>query len=129
MALLGLMRHRLDQQADAPTPSPRFDEQAVRHYLLARIDQPVTLPRLADAFALSTAQFSRLFCAHFGASPIRYHTRLRIEHAAELLAHTDLPIAAVALRTGYDDPYHFARVFKQQTGDPPGRYRQRRPRG
>ena len=126
VGLLGLIHHRLSAGIDTPTHAPSLDAAAVRRYLLDRLQDPPSLPVMAEAFALSTAQFSRLFKQHFGASPVRYLTRLRIDHAAELLHRTDLKLAAIAARVGYDDPYHFSRVFKQTTGLAPSAYRGKR---
>lgn len=126
VGLLGLIHHRLGAGPDAPAHATSLDPAAVRRYLLDRLSDPPSLPDLAGAFALSPAQFSRLFKQHFGASPMRYLTRLRIDQAAELLHRTDLKLAAIAARVGYDDPYHFSRVFKQTTGLAPSAYRRKR---
>jgi len=126
VGLMGLIHHRLDRGPDAADPTPSLDPAAVRRYLLERLADPPSLPELAEAFALSPAHFSRLFNQCFGTSPMRYLTRLRIDHAAELLHRTDLKLTAIAARVGYDDPYHFSRVFKQTTGIAPSAYRQKR---
>jgi len=126
VGLLGLIHHRLHAGHATPVHTPSLDAAAVRRYLLDRLADPPSLPAMAGAFALSTAQFSRLFKQQFGASPVRYLTRLRIDHAAELLHRTDLKLAAIAARVGYHDPYHFSRVFKQTTGIAPSAYREKR---
>ena len=43
--------------------------------------------------------------------------------AKELLAATDLPVAAVARRVGYDDPACFSRLFTRRVGLAPVRFR------
>jgi AraC-like DNA-binding protein len=48
---------------------------------------------------------------------------LRLERAKELLLHTSLPIAAIALRVGYSDAAHFVIAFKRDTGVTPRGYR------
>ncbi len=126
VGLLGLIHHRLSAGTDTPTHAPSLDAAAVRRYLLDRLSDPPSLPAMAETFALSTAHFSRLFRQQFGISPVRYLTRLRIDHAAELLHRTDLKLATIAARVGYDDPYHFSRVFKQTTGISPNAYRRKR---
>ncbi len=125
VGLVGLIRHRLAANTEQPASNPRLDTTAVRQHINDHLAEPMSLPELSEAFAMSTAQFSRLFTQAFGVSPIRYVTRQRVDHAAELLAHTELKLAAVARHVGYPDPYHFSRVFKQQTGVAPSAYRQR----
>jgi AraC-like DNA-binding protein len=43
--------------------------------------------------------------------------------AARLLRDTDLPLRAVAERTGYTSEFAFAKAFKREYGTPPGSYR------
>ncbi len=125
VGVMGLIRHRIQSQGDSAPPRHVLDETALRRYLQDHLSQQVTLPQLAQAFSLSTAHFSRLFHKAFGTSPMRYLTRMRVDHAAQLLSRTDLKLAAIGRHVGYDDPYHFARVFKQTTGIPPATYRRR----
>jgi AraC-like DNA-binding protein len=48
--------------------------------------------------------------------------RLRLE-AKRLLLYTDLPASQVGYRLGFEDPAYFARFFRREVGDAPGRYR------
>lgn len=43
--------------------------------------------------------------------------------ARELLAASDLTVAAVATIVGYNDPFHFSRQFRRQNGCSPSEYR------
>ncbi len=61
-----------------------------------------------------------------GMSPLEYLTLLRVEHAKELLASTDLTIREISARTGYYDAGSFIRRFKQVTGETPLQYRRGR---
>jgi AraC-like DNA-binding protein len=40
-----------------------------------------------------------------------------------MLLDGDSPVAEVARTVGYDDPYHFSRVFKRVKGRPPSEFR------
>ncbi len=55
-----------------------------------------------------------------GRSPIRYLTEWRMHVAEDLLASTDLGVAAVARRVGYDAEEAFSRAFKRTHGSSPG---------
>lgn len=65
----------------------------------------------------------RLFCKEFGVSPVEYLNKLRLDYAEKLICNTNYPINAVALQSGYADPYYFSRVFTKQFGLSPINYR------
>jgi transcriptional regulator GlxA family with amidase domain len=58
-----------------------------------------------------------------GISPIRYLTEWRLHVAQDLLSTTELGVAAVARRVGYDADEAFSRAFKRAYGVPPGAWR------
>ncbi|GAA0585500.1 AraC family transcriptional regulator [Kribbella sandramycini] len=69
------------------------------------------LPRLLELAAVSPAHLSRSMRAAYGRTPTDFVTDLRLEHAASLLAATNLPIAAVADRCGFSSQSYFSRRF------------------
>jgi AraC-like DNA-binding protein len=83
----------------------------------------VTLAELAASVGLSPSRFAAVFRARTGVAPVAFHTRLRIQAAREALDATNKPIKAIAAECGFDDPYHFSRVFRRVTGTSPGAYR------
>ncbi|ELS52493.1 putative transcriptional regulator [Streptomyces viridochromogenes Tue57] len=58
-----------------------------------------------------------------GRSPKDYMLGIRLGRAKELLAATELPVAAVARRVGHDDPAYFSRLFTRRVGTAPVRFR------
>jgi AraC-like DNA-binding protein len=108
----------------APGPSPSPLERAVEH-LRATAPQRTSVNALAAMCGLSASQLSALFREHLGVSPLRFQVQLRMARARELLDGTDLPVAAVARRTGYEDPMYFSRQFTREHGMTPSRYRER----
>ncbi|GGR93276.1 AraC family transcriptional regulator [Streptomyces aureoverticillatus] len=63
-----------------------------------------------------------------GCSPKDYLLGIRLGRAKELLAATELPVAAVARRVGYDDPAYFSRLFTRRVGMAPVRFREQQGR-
>ncbi|AJC59081.1 MULTISPECIES: AraC family transcriptional regulator [Streptomyces] len=63
-----------------------------------------------------------------GCSPKDYLLGIRLGRAKELLVATELPVAAVARRVGYDDPAYFSRLFTRRVGLAPARFRERQNR-
>ena len=56
-------------------------------------------------------------------SPYRWLVERRIDQGKALLAASDLPIADIAVRTGFSDQAAFTRAFRRLVGDSPGRWR------
>jgi AraC-like DNA-binding protein len=78
---------------------------------------------MARTAATSRSQLDARFRQVLGLSPIRYLTGWRLHVAQDLLATTDLSVAAVARRVGYDAEEAFSRAFKRSYGAPPGTWR------
>jgi AraC-like DNA-binding protein len=57
-------------------------------------------------------------------TPREYLRRYRLELARRLLETTDLPIAHIADRCGFESLSHFTRTFKNAFGISPARYRE-----
>ncbi len=53
-------------------------------------------------------------------------TRLRVDRAGRLLAHTDLELVQIAIDCGFGDQSYFTRVLRKLTGHTPGDYRRTR---
>ena len=77
----------------------------------------------AELSGLSEAAFYTYFKMWCGHTPVEYRNNIRINAARSLLLNTNLPIAAIALRCGFDDPYYFSRIFKKLEGMSPREYR------
>jgi transcriptional regulator GlxA family with amidase domain len=58
-----------------------------------------------------------------GLTPMEDLRQLRLEAARDLLLTTDLPLKAIAPRTGLGDEYHLSRLFRRAFGIAPGALR------
>jgi AraC-like DNA-binding protein len=85
-----------------------------------------TVTRLARRVGLSRPVFARRFVEQVGTSPLRYLTSRRMECAAELLEVSDLGLAQIAKRVGYDSEFAFNRAFKRHHQVAPGAFRRER---
>ena len=111
-----------DNGGDEPEEEDGID-QVVRYMEEHFSDPEISITALADSLGLSTTRFSLSFKGKMDMSPLEYLTLLRVEHAKELLASTDLTIRDISARSGYYDPGSFIRRFKQVTGETPLQYR------
>jgi AraC-like DNA-binding protein len=94
--------------------------------LHARPEHPWTVSELAHAAAVSRSLLNQRFRDVLGLSPIRYLTEWRMHLATDLLASTDLTVAQIAKRTGYDSQEAFSRAFKRRMGSAPTTWRETR---
>jgi len=80
----------------------------------------ISLDQIAENMYLSPFYISRIFKAETGDTPIRYLINIRLEHAREILKeHKGLSIQQIASMVGYDDAYHFSKLFKKKFGVSP----------
>jgi AraC-like DNA-binding protein len=85
--------------------------------------RPFTLGELAAHAGVSPGHLCRCFQRRFGMGVMEALRLLRLERAAVMLARSDLPINQVATRTGFDDAFHFSRLFRRRYGASPRRFR------
>ncbi|MDB5078095.1 MAG: hypothetical protein JWP00_19 [Chloroflexi bacterium] len=83
----------------------------------------LSITELAEKCGMSQTGFRQAFIKFTGRKPHQYFEQLRIERAAQLLLQTERTINAIAIAEGYEDPYHFSRVFKRVMGCSPYQFR------
>lgn len=120
IALAGISR-------DLATPASRGADLGALAPLLDTLhrncNEPLRIESLAKKSGLSWSQFQRRVRSITGLSPRQLLTKSRIESAAQLLQTTDLPLSAIAMRTGFYDQPAFTRQFHTATGLTPSAYR------
>lgn len=94
----------------------------VTDYIHEHLQQDLSLKEIAAIAQISQYHFSRLFKQKMGITLHQYILQRRIERAKELLQHSQLSIADVALRVGFCDQSHFTRSFKRIVGMPPKQF-------
>lgn len=78
---------------------------------------------LADRLGVGARQLRRLFQRHVGASPLAVAQTRRVLLAKQLLHETELPLADVALASGFGSVRRFNEVFRNLFGRAPGTLR------
>ncbi len=119
--LIRLARHYA--QLVSPAAASALRLSAVVAAIDEHLAQPLNQDRLAQLGHLSRATLQRLFSAAYGTSVMRYVEQVRIARARALLSAGGLPVGEVAVRVGYPDANHFARVFRRHLGCAPRQFR------
>jgi AraC-like DNA-binding protein len=120
--LLSVVSGQLGTRA-MPRPVPPPPVAAAQAEVERRLREdpaaPIRLADLAGAAHVSPEHLCRVFATATGRSPMETVRLARLDRAAELLARSDLPVAAVAAAVGFRDPYHFSRRFRAAYGRSP----------
>jgi AraC family transcriptional regulator of adaptative response / DNA-3-methyladenine glycosylase II len=80
---------------------------------------------LAERLGVGGRQLRRLFQRHLGASPIAVAQTRRVLFAKQLLHDTHLPMAEVALASGFGSVRRFNETFRDLFGRPPSALRRK----
>lgn len=99
--------------------------QAAMEYLVANLEQKLSLDDVAQTVGLSASRLSHIFRDTAGQTPIQYLETARLERAADLLRRTGFSIKQVAAAVGFDNQLYFSLRFHKRTGMSPTQYRER----
>ena len=106
------------------SPNKKYVVNQMIRYFNEHYQEKISLDRIARNMYLRTFYLSKIFKSETGDTPINYLIELRMEKARELLeAAPGLSIQNVAEMVGYDDAYHFSKLFKKHYGEPPTKYK------
>ena len=95
----------------------------IRQYIEDNYHKSLSLSKIARRFSISPPHLSAEFKRWFGTSPGKYLIEYRLHEAEILLKDDNLQIADIAERIGWDDVYHFSKIFKKHRGIPPSSMR------
>lgn len=94
------------------------------NYLNENYSSKISLDKIARNMYLSPVYISKIFKEETGESPINYLIKIRLEKARDILISGDSgSIKHIANSVGYDDVYHFSKLFKKYYGISPLYYK------
>ncbi|MEM1299643.1 MAG: GlxA family transcriptional regulator [Pseudomonadota bacterium] len=89
----------------------------------AHLEEPLTIPEIADEAGLSQRQLNRLFTRHLGKTTALYYRDIRLDRARGLVTQTEMPLTEVAIASGFRSQTNFTRAYRERFGLPPSRDR------
>ena len=95
---------------------------AASKLITQRFAEPLSMRSIAHEIGVHPVHLARAFRKEYGTTLVDAVQSLRIGYAKDLLRGT-LPIAEIALASGFADQSHFTKVFRRATGTTPRRYR------
>ena len=129
--LLQILHHLHQEALQSLTPtlspsSPYYTRLTeVINVIQGHLASNLTLAGLAEVAAMDRFHFHKVFVRHFHQTPVQYVTRLRLQRAKDLLMHSSLSLAEVAVTCGVPHVPYFGKLFLRQVGITPGEYRKR----
>lgn len=104
----------------------KYVVEQIVNYFEDHYNEKVSLDQIAENMYLSPFYISKIFKSETGDAPIRHLINIRLERAKELL-ESDYKgsIQEVAALVGYDDAYHFSKLFKKHYGMTPSQARKK----
>jgi YesN/AraC family two-component response regulator len=125
--LVYCLRHQLSNITNSEHPSLMHQKISdIVRYINQNYPQPLTLPFIADRFAISPYYLSRSFKEATGFTFVEYVNNVRIKEAQRLLKESHQKVIYIAEQVGFGSIAHFGRVFKAVTGHSPLYYRRRK---
>lgn len=85
-------------------------------------DPTLGLSGIATQLNITGPYLSRAFKQEYQQGISEYISRMRIDHAKELIVRSDLSMKTIALRVGFSSDVNFIRVFKKLENTTPGRF-------
>lgn len=101
--------------------------QAQMNKLISRInargDCRMTVADMAATVGLSESWFANVFKQTMGTTPLQWQLGKRIDLAKQLLAESNMTVAAIAAQLGFSDQAHLTKAFRQIAGETPAAWR------
>lgn len=94
-----------------------------KQYIKNHFGEQLTLEEVSKEVGLSPSYFSTLFKKEISDGFAKYLINVRMEEAKILLRDTNISVAEICKKVGYNDIKHFTHTFDKVTGLKPSAYR------
>ena len=97
-------------------------EKAIKFVEEKISDPDFSVEDLSYELGMSRVHLYKKLISLTGKSPIEFIRTIRLQHAAQLLEKSQLTVAEVAYKVGFNNPKYFAKYFKEQFNILPSLY-------
>lgn len=98
----------------------KYVVEKILNYFEDHYSEKISLDQISENMYLSPFYVSKIFKSETGDAPIQHLIKIRLEKAKELLEQGEGgSVQEVAAMVGYDDAYHFSKLFKKRFGITP----------
>ena len=97
-------------------------QQAVE-YIQKHYAEELNMVVVSNMISMNYSLFSYEFKKYTGSNFVNYLRDIRMKEAKRLLTETELKVAEISRRVGYDNEKHFMKLFKSVCGVSPTEYR------
>lgn len=130
--LIFIMRQRhknaLNVKAETANTTKHQKVHEVVEYIVDHCAEQITLDMVADRFFVSKSYLSRIFKEVTGFTVNEFINVQKIKQAQMILTETELPIAVVAKKMGFESLTYFEKVFRRYSEISPLKYRKHQKR-
>jgi AraC-like DNA-binding protein len=119
--LLGLLAREIGEEQFSSIKLRLVKE--VQEYIWNHYREPVKIENLSKVIDRAPNYVTQTFKQITGVTPIAYLHQVRIQHAKDLIVHSQLSIGQIADYLGYSDQAYFNRMFRRLMGQPPSHLR------
>jgi AraC family transcriptional regulator len=120
LEMIAELSRNVRQSSESKRPRWLKDVLEILH---AHFSEPISFTAVAETVGVHPVHVAREFRRFFGETMGEYLRRLRIEFACRKLVGSNLPLADIALESGFSHQAHFSRLFKRQIGLTPSEFR------
>ena len=119
------------QTKNKPEADPEMADavNTIKKYLESHYSEVITRKKIEELVHLNQDHINREFKKQTGYTLMEYVQHYRILMAKKMLRETTLSISEISIRTGYDSPAYFSKIFKKQTERTPLEYRAAKAKG
>ena len=87
------------------------------------IEEPVSIPDIAEAVGISQRKLERLFNKHFQCSAVAFYRIVRLQRARVLLTQTDMSVLDICVACGFTSSSYFSKSYTALFGMRPRDHR------
>ncbi len=109
--------------SEMDTGNKKSAVKQVKEYLEKHYNEVITRNHIESLVHLNRDYINREFKEATGYSLMEYIQHYRILIAKKLLRETEDTVSEICIKTGYDSPAYFSKIFKKRTGMTPVDYR------